>query len=233
MDKDALENEADLATADLAEKKFHPIIRGRVWLCGFFAGLAVGILNLVAAANNWRVIELCDFLDRPVVWFLTTVIDRSHLLPMQGDITVFFSVVTGLLYWAFIGFALAWIFCLLRCGVIVETARDRIFKRALYLGAIMGILIAGLNGLVFANEWTGLEHCFQTLDWPVFALIDNGRDWIPILNSIPTQWYDGFQIGIILVTCYWVVLCMLLMASVCVIRALARRGLMKVAENRI
>ncbi len=116
--------------------------------------------------------------------------------------------------------------------MIVETARDRIFKRALYLGAMMGILIAGLNGLVIANEWTGLEHCFQTLDWPVFTLLALAQDWFPFLNSVSKDWYSEFLMWFFIVEVgYWILVGMSLMALLCVVRALVKRRSGKVEES--
>ena len=148
------------------------------------------------------------------------MLDKLDLIPEPSMAGVLLPFAMLSLYWAFIGMGAAWVFCLVRCGVVAEAARDQIFRRALYLGATTGMLIGGLNALLVANGWKGLDSCFETLDWPLFTLIDLGQEAFPMLNVVPTHWYENFLVWFILVVCYWVVVGMLLMRR-CVLFALS------------
>lgn len=227
MDKDTPENEVELAGLNLIQNQAGPIIRSRVMLFGFFVGLAVGVLNLAAVLNQGKLGEWFGTLDQPL-WrvFVKIGFDlgtTDRLIPF----TMLF------LYWGFIGLGAAWVFCLVRYGMAAEAARDRISRRVLYIGATIGMLIGGLNGLAIANGWEELDRYFEILEWPLFTLINLGQEVFPILNTAPTWWYESFLIWFMLVTGYWIVVGMLLMASACVIRALVRRRVPKVDVNGV
>ncbi len=59
MEKDGPKDEADLERIESADHKHRPLIHDRDLLLGFSAGVAGGILNLVAATSD-RIVDLYD-----------------------------------------------------------------------------------------------------------------------------------------------------------------------------
>lgn len=81
------------------------------WMLFFGAcgGMFIGCLNFLAASNGWEELERCfDGLDRPINWLMRDVQIRCHYLPADPTARFVYSYVALVVYWAVIGFLVAW-----------------------------------------------------------------------------------------------------------------------------
>jgi lipid-A-disaccharide synthase-like uncharacterized protein len=129
---------------------------------GAIAGMAVGVLNLAAVANEWKLKEFFEVVDSPVTSFM----ERRNGYDYWLD-----SLVPEICYWTLIGILAALLFC-----VVKIVARDKASKYALLIGACGGMLVGGLDFLAVVNEWTQLERYFHAFDRPGIALVEPAWD---------------------------------------------------------
>lgn len=140
--------------------------RGTRWMhalvFGAIAGMAVGVLNLVAVVNEWTLKEFFEVVDLPV---------SSLMYRIDGYDFWLNSLVPDICYWTLIGIIMALLFC-----VVKRIARDKIDNYALLIGACGGMLIGGLDFTAAVNGWTELERYFHALDRPGIALVEPAWD---------------------------------------------------------
>lgn len=193
------------------------LISRRKWtytlFCGAAAGMAVGVLNLVAVAQQWQKLDdTFELLNLPI----TSMIPGAQYR---------FGPLMGIGYWPFIGMFLASLICF---------AGDRKCRRLLLFGLAGGVLVGGLNLLVKANRWSGLERDFDFFDQPVKSLeeairerMESNLDWIiRTTRGIPTVPYWRLTY-----VAYWTIVGLFLALLVCAIQTLRKKR--RAAETRV
>ncbi len=131
-------------------------------LFGAIAGMAVGILNLVAYANAWSLNEYFEFLDQPIDLLKDAINEKFEVIGWDDPGGTPASWVPIFVYWMIVGLFLAPFF---------RFARDRPSRYALFLGIGGGTLIGALDAMARIKEWEVLSDCFDILDRPVISLV--------------------------------------------------------------
>jgi hypothetical protein len=91
--------------------------RGTSWILffGAAAGAAVGVLNLAATANDWRLQDLFDVLDVPGAWVMDAVRERFDFLAgAKSDAIALYALLSIIGYWTIVGLLAASVFCIVR-----------------------------------------------------------------------------------------------------------------------
>lgn len=225
MHKDAPATSASQSGVSL----FRQIVRSKTWkralLCGALVGLAVGVLDLVAFANEWRLGDWFDAFDTPVDWVLESARDHFHFLEdSTAEMLVRYSLVLCTVYWTIISLLLALVYCFVRGGGIQRIRRDRTCRRALIFGTGAGIFLGGSNFLAMLNEVETLERCFDFLDRPGIALAEAAVERFGPAQIIP-QSLSGEGIVLFVATmAYWIIIGFLPVMLFCVVRVLKMKN---------
>lgn len=159
---------------------------------GAMAGAAVGVLNLAAVANGWKLNKWIEVLNAPVI-----ALDLPDWLAWYDR----FDLLAVVLYWTLIGLFLSLLFCL---------ARDRRCRGVLLCGAGAGILIGYLNWLTLSRNWLALWSSFELLDRPVRPLEEAVRYRTFSATGLP-YWRLTYVV-------YWLFIGLLLASLFCVVR---------------
>lgn len=192
-------------------------------LLGVTLGMLVGILNILAAHNQWALQnDFFDIVDAPIL----------SLEPAPNSLVWFFAG-TGfdaigeafvmICYWSIIGLFLASLFCLVCTGVIRDSARDKICRYILFFGTLGGMFIGSLSFLAAANGWENLDNCFKTLNHPVSSVMDALQERYDILDSLPSGPGTEFIFGNTVAVVYWTVIGLLVALLPCAVRIFKKR----------
>lgn len=234
MSKDAPATPAKQAGVSL----FREIVRSKTWrralLVGALVGLAIGVLDLVAFANEWRLGDFLDALDTPVDLIFDFARNQSESLDDSvSSAWVFFSLFGCTAYWMIISLLLALVYCFARAGGFKRIRRDRTCRRALIFGVGAGIFIGGANFLAMLNEVEILERCFDFLDQPGVALAQAVIDRFGPAQIVPQSLsLEGEGIFMFVAAmAYWMIIGFLPAMLFCVVRVLRMRN--EATESRL
>jgi hypothetical protein len=176
---------------------------------GAMAGAAVGVLNLRALANEWKLEAVFELLDAPAIAFMNYARDKLDWPALVPNVSGL-EQLTVILYWTLIGLFIASFICL---------SRHRNYRRVMLFGAGGGLLVGCLNWLAIVNHWYKL--------WVSFTFL--GRPVRPAKEAI-SLWINGhFRVGdpvpyvALTYIVYWFVIGLLLASLFCVARMLVKR----------
>ena len=182
--------------------------------------MAVGVLNLVAVANEWNLEDTFDWLDLPI----TLAIAGDHQFgfpptPWNYGYTPSLLVII-IAYWIFLGVLVAMLICGIRGGAVGEVVHDKIWRRTLLLGSGAGMLAGGLNCLAAINEWWQVERYSYVFDRPLILLLGIADQKLQLLPRS-----DAFRDlnWLLAIIAYWTTIGMLLAPLVCAIQILRKK----------
>ena len=191
---------------------------------GAFAGMAVGVLNVLAVGYRWKLADYFDILDFPFLSLDTNRIPvKWYNLGPTADVDIYGpGLLCGIIcYWTFIGWFLGSLFCLVRAGVIIDVVREKAGRWVLFFGACGGMFIGCLNFLAASNGWEELERCFRGLDGPIdWLLSDTQFDFLAFLPAGPSTRFVGLHVALII---YWAVIGLLVAWLVCAVWIVGKR----------
>lgn len=225
MHKDAPATSASQTGVSL----FRQIVRGKSWkralLFGALAGMVIGVFDLVAFANEWRIGNWFDAFDTPVDWVMDSARDHFDSLDdLSAGALVLYSLVACTVYWTLISLLIALVCCFAWAGGIRRILRDRTCRRALKFGIGAGIFLGGSNFLAMLNEVEVLTRWFDFLDRPGVALAQAVVDRFGPEQIIP-QSLAGEGIYLFVATmAYWVIIGFLPAMLYCAVRVLRMRN---------
>lgn len=191
-------------------------------LLGAVGGLLVGVVNLFAASNRWKIQDdFFDIVDAPL-----RSLNRFELVSFSGTSAMFHglkSVLVLICYWVLIGLFLAWLFCLIRTGVIHEIIRDKICQYILFFAICGGICVGSLNFLAWVNEWSVLSNCFSFFDEPAMSVMLALHVRYRIEDSLPPGLRAELIFLITVSIIYWTIIGLFLAFIFCVVRIFNKR----------
>jgi hypothetical protein len=217
MDKEVRATRADLTGAGLVTGTALGKSWRRALVFGALAGMAVGILNVLAVAYRWKLADYFDLLDFPF-FSLRDDPSRDPLNQFYSgrrwyiDANFYWRVYEpGLLcgiicYWTFIGCLVGSLFCFVRAGVVMEMIREKAGRWMLFFGACGGMFIGCLNFLAASNGWEELERFFDGLERPITWLMDGLEIRFNLLDYLPADARALFVYSHIAVIVYWAVI---------------------------
>ncbi len=208
---------------------FGQIVHSESWkralMWGTVVGLAVGVLDLAAFANEWRLGNWFDALDTPVDWVLEFAMNRfDSLEDSSAEALVHYSLIGCTGYWTIISLFVAMIYCFARAGGIRRMLRDRICRRALILGTGAGIFLGGANFLAMLNEVDVLQRCFDFLDRPGIALAEAVLERSGLMPLFPQSAAEESVFFFVATMAYWVIIGLMPAMLFCVVRVLRMRN---------
>jgi hypothetical protein len=224
MNEDTQPIQSDQKADGLIGDAPHNKMWRRAVFFGVIGGMLMAALNLhyVESNNNGALRDFFRVVDVPLE-LLARELERQFGFGVLNDtgFGMFFVSVQLVGYWSVIGVFVASVYCLARNGVIKGFVRDKTCRRALFFGAIAGVLIGGLNTLVLINRWGSLQQYFDPLDRPVnlimgalferFRAVSSGGSWVEVVCYV----------GAIVV--YWVIIAELVTSFICIFWIAGRR----------
>lgn len=177
---------------------------------GAAAGFAIGVLNLFAIAYEWNLREIFDALDHPLISLMGDEIEWDAFAPGW-----LFRI---LLYWTFIGWVLASVFCLIRAriidGIITDVVRRKICVYTLLSGVTLGMLVGILDIVSIFNQWKLQYDFFDIVDIPFRSLVYSEVFY----SSTPISWTDAYALPVaFLIISYWIVVGLFLAFLICLV----------------
>lgn len=176
---------------------------------GVAAGMAVGVLNVVAIGNQWKLADYFDILDIPLLWLMPrrTLLLHGNYYPISDPQAYGLGLLCWIIcYWTFIGWFTGALFCLVRDGMINEMVRDKGCRYTLFIGACGGMLIGSLNFLAASNGWQDLERVFDGPDQPINWLMQVLQDQFHVLDFLPADPSARFVCLHAVAVVYWAVI---------------------------
>ena len=220
MNEDAQPIQPDQKASGLIGDAPHKKTRRRALFFGVVVGMLMAALNLFSDFNNGALRGFFRVVDVPLE-FLGNELERrigfSVLIDTGFGMFFALAVVTG--YWIAIGVFMASLCYLTRIGVSRDFVRDKTCRRALFIGAIVGICIGGLNSLALINRWRSLGPFLEPLDRPLEWIMEALSKRFPALPSPANR----LEILCILVV-YWVIVADLVTSFSCVFWIAGKRS---------
>lgn len=188
---------------------FSEIVQSRTWkralLIGSLTGMAVGVLNLAANANEWPMNDWFEFLDAPLSSLLESMWGKFEL-NLGPERLAFYSLLAMMCYWSIIGLLLAPVYCFVRVGGIKRVRRDRACRRALIFGVGGGIFIGLLNFVAVLAGSGALADFFEFLDRPCAALVESVAYRLGVVEILAQNLVIETILDLILAITYWLII---------------------------
>ena len=222
MNKDASATRADQARGGVASRIVrHPYFL--ILLIGLIGGVLVGILNFLAMGYGWKIQgDYFDVVDAPIRSLLPRFYFRAgwtSYMPIGNPYGLRMALVL-ISYWALIGSWVAWLSCVVHAGVVRDMARDKTCRYILFFALSVGAFVGSLSFLAASNGWEGLDNCFDSLNRPVYSVMDA----ISYQFSIEmTSMRKGFICWHAAAVIYWAIIGLFVAFIFCVVRILKKR----------
>lgn len=178
--------------------------RGGILIVGIIAGLSVGCLDLLGAANGGKLERCFDFVDAPVIRLADGIKERFHFLAViTPHVHDPYTSAVIVCYWAIIGLIAASFFCVVRASIV----NGLTWRRSLVFGVVAGMAAGGLNLAAAVHRWK-IEYSFEVIDSPLISAFPppEYRRLFPGLTMVGHSFVVDVPYLRLAIFCYWTVI---------------------------